>query len=119
MLRDCYASLALLGQFSDDRSVIDSVAAEFGWQTVEAADSRQLEQLHERGPVVGTLVDMSTCANPDSVSSAPRAVLCTGAAARVPEEELEKLGAFDALLLPLQRDELRQSLGFLAAALRR
>lgn len=117
-------TLILLGQFPDDRPVIDAVAAEFGWQTAAAADQRQLEQLRQSGPVVGTLVDMATCGNAASLSAAcgsgsMRAVLCTSAAARMRADELEKLRAFDALLLPLQRDELRQSLGFLASALRR
>lgn len=118
--------LVLLGEFPDDRAVIDRAAGEFGWRPVRAASYEQLEALCRGRDVIGTLVDFRTCRDAACLSEAclssrPNGhrilpIVCTGVAGRLNPHELETLGAFDTLLLPLRYAEVRQALGFLAQA---
>jgi hypothetical protein len=115
--------LALLGDYADDRDVLDRAAAEFGWATAIVGDDEELARLGRVAPVAGVLLDMEALGSglPPALFTPchlPK-ILCARAARRLDHDDLVRFGAYDALLMPLRFNEVRQSLGFLAQALAR
>lgn len=118
-------TLILLGRFQDSCGLIERAASELGWRTAIAEGSDQFSRLCEKANTVGAFIDSGACQRSglsEACSSTAhrriKSIVCATSANRLEAHELESLGAFDALLLPLRYEEVRQSLGFLAQALR-
>jgi DNA-binding NtrC family response regulator len=116
-----------LGQL--DLTTLNSIAADFGWTVQVAHNLRQAAEL------VVSLSAVALFATHDAVGvgfswleivrllrrALPdvRLVVCHGFGDAFDWRELCDAGAFHALRLPLQEDELRQSLGFIWEAEKR
>jgi DNA-binding NtrC family response regulator len=116
-----------LGQI--DLASLNIVAADFGWTVQVAHDLRQTAELVAQLRTVAVLVKH------DAVGAGfswleivgllrrtlpdVRLVVCHGFGDVFDWPELSDAGAFHALRLPLQEDELRQSLGFIWEAEKR
>jgi DNA-binding NtrC family response regulator len=116
-----------LGQL--DLTTLSGVAAEFGWTVQVAHDLRQTAELF------APLSAVALFATHDAVGAGfswleilgllrqtlpdIRLVVCHGFGDAFDWPELSAAGAFHALRLPLQEDELRQSLGFIWEAEKR
>jgi DNA-binding NtrC family response regulator len=116
-----------LGQI--DLATLNIAAADFGWIVHVAHDLRHIAEL------VAQLRTVAVLANRDVVGAGfawleivgllrrtlpdVRLVVCHGFGDVFDWPELSAAGAFHALRLPLQEDELRQSLGFIWEAEKR
>jgi len=112
-----------------DLTTLNIVAADFGWAVQVAHDLRQTAEM------VTPLTTVAVFANHDVVGVGfswleivrvlrralpeARLIVCHGFGDVFDWTELSDAGAFHALRLPLQEDELRQSLGFIWEAEKR
>ena len=112
-----------------DLTTLNLVAADFGWTVQVAYDLRQTAE------IAAQLSTVAVFANHDAVGAGfswleivrllrrtvndTRLVVCHGFGDVFDWTELSNAGAFHALRLPLQEDELRQSLGFIWEAEKR
>jgi hypothetical protein len=118
--------LVLLGDFTDQREVFDRAAAEFGWVTAMAQTKDDFTDLCDRTEVVGVLLNTQDCGAGEGCQPVCRArsrgnqvrpILCWHAAERLDNQDFQRLGAYDALLMPPRLSEVRLTLGFLAQAI--
>lgn len=120
-------TVVLLG-LSIELPAVSDLVGEFGWSMEIAAGVDQLRQLGKARNVIAVLLDARGLgltverALRVAQKAAPNARLipCHRFSDRVDWPELAEAGAFHALAVPLDRDEVRQSLGFVwSARLRR
>jgi hypothetical protein len=121
-------TVVLMGTLSFDVPANTDLAREFGWSIEAAAGFDHLRVVARTRQVVAVLFDASDLGVPVDQAlraarkAAPNARLisCHRFSDVVDWPELADAGAFHALAVPLDRNELRQSLGFVwSARLRR
>jgi DNA-binding NtrC family response regulator len=118
----------LMGGLSHDVQEVGDLAREFGWSLEPCAGFDQLRAIGRNRNVVAVLFDANDLglthdqALRSARKAAPNArlIICHRFSDVVNWPELADAGAFHALSVPLNRNELRQSLGFVwSARLRR
>jgi hypothetical protein len=120
-------SIILLGDFSEDRQTLDSVASEFGWSLESIPDLNSWHTINPDRRVAAILFDAKTFglswkfAVRTVLEAAPEAlpIVCYRFSEKIDWPELASAGAFHALVLPFDESEVRQSLGFVWAACQR
>jgi DNA-binding NtrC family response regulator len=121
-------TVVLLGDLSIEMAAVSGSVREFGWSMEAAASLDQLRQLGRARSIVAVILDAKGLgltleqALRAAQKAAPNArlIACHRFSDRVDWPELAEAGAFHALAVPLDRDEVRQSLGFVwSARLRR
>ncbi len=123
-----HPTVVLLGNCSVDTPKVSNLVREFGWSVEAAPSLDHLRQLGRTGSIVAVLFEANDFGL--SVEQALRAARKAAPNARlipchrfsdvVDWPALADAGAFHALALPLNWDEVRQSLGFVwSARLRR
>lgn len=123
-----HPTVVLMGSLSLQVPATSELAREFGWSIEPAAGFEQLRALGRGRQIVAVLFDAGDLgvtveqALRAARKAAPNARLisCHRFSDVVNWPELAEAGAFHALSIPLDRNELRQSLGFVwSARLRR
>ncbi len=117
-------TVAFLANEVADEPRLEHLLTEFGWSLQAAATPDGLAELCARTDVLVVVVDPATVGLPwkEALSmvgqAAPRAlpILCHRISDSIDWVEASAAGAFDLLDLPLNVDELRQTLGFAWAA---
>ena len=117
--------VVVLGNLAAGRAAIDPLAQGFGWSVEPAQDLKQLRTLATEQRVVAVLLDaralgMSWEHALDAVRCiVPRAltIVCHRFSEAIEWPELADAGAFHALPVPFDSAEVRQSLGYVAAAM--
>src|SRR5580700_7280854 len=117
-------TVVLLGDLSIEMPVVSDLVGEFGWSMQIAAGLDQLRQMARMRSVVAVLLDAKGLgltverALRAAQKAAPNARLipCHRFSDQVDWPELADAGAFHALAVPLDRAEVRQSLGFVWSA---
>jgi DNA-binding NarL/FixJ family response regulator len=116
--------VALLGDFSNERLDVSSIARDFRWTVSPVSDVSGIREIGRSCTVVAVL--MQPCALnmhwPDAVravrAAAPRAriIICHKVDQAHLRNQMIDAGAFGVLLTPLAYSEVRQSLGFVWAS---
>ena len=118
-------SVVLLGDFSNERVDVASIACNFGWSVSAASDLSGLREINRSSTVVAVLMQACGGLNmhwPDAMravrAAAPRAriIVCHKVDQAHLRNRMIEAGAFGVLLLPLAYSEVRQSLGFVWAS---
>lgn len=116
--------VVLLGDFSEERLPLATIGREFALRMFRATDLNDLESLCRWTTVSAVLVHAPTVrmhwiqALHQVKTLAPRArvVICHGVNDANAILDMTDAGAFHTLLVPLEHGEVRQSLGFISAA---
>jgi hypothetical protein len=116
--------VVLLGDFSNERLDVATIARDFSWTVSAALDLPGLREIGRSRTVVAVL--MQACALnmrwPDAMravrAAAPRAriIVCHKVDQAHLRHQMVDAGAFGVLLSPLAYSEVRQSLGFVWAS---
>lgn len=109
-----------------DLSPLDAVAREFGWKVRTVEDAGEIAAVASRQNARGVLLCRNAFGSATSWKEAIRQVRFAfpavpvialyGFSEPIGWSELSDAGAFHSLWLPLKKNEVRQSLGFLANA---
>jgi DNA-binding NarL/FixJ family response regulator len=119
--------VVLLGDFSNERLNIASIASEFSWSVAQTPSVAGLREISRSCTVMTVLVKASGIGAlgmpwPEALravrAAAPRAriILCHKADQAHARTEMVDAGAFGVLLSPLAYSEVRQLLGFVWAS---
>ncbi len=117
--------VVLLGDFSNERVDVASIARDFSWTVSGASDLSGLREIGRSATVVAVLMQACGGLNmhwPDAMravrAAAPRAriIVCHKVDQAHLRNQMIDAGAFGVLLLPLVHSEVRQSLGFVWAS---
>lgn len=117
-------TVVFLGDVQDARPSLNHVASSFGWGLLGAQSLPELRALSRERDVVAVFFDPRGLSSswPYALKSvlqaAPgaAAIVCYSFADAIPWPEMAQAGAFHCLNLPLDPDEVRQSLGFVREA---
>jgi aminoglycoside phosphotransferase len=116
-------TVVLLGSLAAELHTLEELACQFGWSLHTINTLSELRQENPAGVAAVIFeparLDSSWRQALQSVRDiVPEAALivCHGFAAQLPWPELAEAGAFHSLLIPFDRDEVRQSFGFLQSA---
>lgn len=120
-------TVALLGFASDECRGLDQLVGEFGWSVQYLSGLPQLRRLLSTEEVVAVLInapalDLSWPEAVDALRTEARQalpVVCHACSEEIDWPALAEAGAFHTLLLPFHLGEVKQSLGFIAAARQR
>jgi DNA-binding NtrC family response regulator len=117
-------TVIVLGNLLTGLTAISSMAARYGWAVEPVSDLKRLAAAAADHPVVAVLLDAPSLGVTwlqavESVRKiAPRAlpIICHRFSEDIEWPELADAGAFHAVPVPFDVNEVRQSLGFVAAA---
>ena len=117
-------TIVFLGDVQGGSPSLHHVASSFGWSVADAQSVAELGALSREHEVVAVFFDPRGL-NPSwayalkSVQEAApgaAAIVCYSFADEIPWPEMAEAGAFHCLNLPLDPDEVKQSLGFVSEA---
>lgn len=117
-------TVVLAGSLPVERLNLEGIVTEFGWSLREAGSLRCLAELNECHNIVTVLFCPASLGLPwdqalrSILDAAPGAlpILCHGFSEAIDWPRAAEAGAFHSLLLPLNLQEVRQSLGFVWSA---